>query len=469
MGRKYTDNALTTLASSITALSTTLNVTTAAGNNFPAVSGHGTPGFTPDYFVITMENAALQREKIRVENRAAGSDTLGSVGFPLVRGYDGTTAMAWSAGDSVDLRVEHSVVQDVEDKKEASVRSFGNKGATTAGLTFGYYGGTFWCNGVISTIADGTIALIASATNFVEMSTVGVVSANTSGFTASKIPLYQVTTDSGGITVISDKRSPMLADKTGGLAVAAISVSGPVSVSGAAGTGRAVNLQTVGVNRWIIQAAAVAEAGGNAGSDFQLIAADDSGTFIDTPFQISRAAGGTIAFGSARPITGGRFTSSSSIGIGGTTPSGGGIGIAFPSTPSPSTDPNTLDDYEEGTWTPSVGGTTTYLQRSGTYVKAGAIAYVSGRVSITSTTSPNQNQITGGPFQNHGSESSPLSIGLTSALATALVSIQANIGSGSVGVFDFGSRTAASVATASNALFTTNTVLEFGGTFRAVS
>lgn len=35
--------------------------------------------------------------------------------------------------------------------------------------------------------------------------------------------------------------------------------------------------------------------------------------------------------------------------------------IKFPSTQIPSADVNTLDDYAEGTWTPSLGGTATYL------------------------------------------------------------------------------------------------------------
>src|SRR5882672_7191147 len=116
MGRKYTDNALTTLAGAINAGSTTLTVATGKGGNFPAVVGHGAPGATPDYFVITMENAGGAREKIRVENRAGGSDVLGSAGFPLVRGYDGTVAQAWNPGDSVDLRLDRSGEQDIEDK-----------------------------------------------------------------------------------------------------------------------------------------------------------------------------------------------------------------------------------------------------------------------------------------------------------------------------------------------------------------
>jgi hypothetical protein len=44
---------------------------------------------------------------------------------------------------------------------------------------------------------------------------------------------------------------------------------------------------------------------------------------------------------------------SGNIGIGGATPSASGTGITFPATASASTDANTLDDYEEGTWTPT--------------------------------------------------------------------------------------------------------------------
>lgn len=46
-------------------------------------------------------------------------------------------------------------------------------------------------------------------------------------------------------------------------------------------------------------------------------------------------------------------------------------GIGFPATQVPSTDPNTLDDYEEGEWTPTLGGDATYSIRAGTYVKIG--------------------------------------------------------------------------------------------------
>ena len=80
------------------------------------------------------------------------------------------------------------------------------------------------------------------------------------------------------------------------------------------------------------------------------------------------------------------ITASGSIGIGGTTPSGGGVGIAFPATQSTSTDANTLDDYEEGTWTPTVtssNGAITSYTSSGSYTKIGNSVTVNFRFTIT--------------------------------------------------------------------------------------
>jgi len=64
------------------------------------------------------------------------------------------------------------------------------------------------------------------------------------------------------------------------------------------------------------------------------------------------------------------------IGVGNATPSTSGAGITFPATQSASTDANTLDDYEEGTWTPTLGGsssdpTATYNTQTGYYTKIG--------------------------------------------------------------------------------------------------
>lgn len=83
---------------------------------------------------------------------------------------------------------------------------FGNKATTTTGLTWGYYGGILFIDGVATSIADGTTLLTASQTNYVERTRAGVVSDNTTGFTAGQIPLYTVVTSASGITSYVDHR-----------------------------------------------------------------------------------------------------------------------------------------------------------------------------------------------------------------------------------------------------------------------
>jgi hypothetical protein len=65
-----------------------------------------------------------------------------------------------------------------------------------------------------------------------------------------------------------------------------------------------------------------------------------------------------------------------------------GVGISFPATQSASSNANTLDDYEEGTWTPNQGAGLTVVgafSSSGRYTKVGRIVYVSGRLAGATT------------------------------------------------------------------------------------
>jgi hypothetical protein len=87
--------------------------------------------------------------------------------------------------------------------------------------------------------------------------------------------------------------------------------------------------------------------------------------------------------------------------------------LKFPATQSASSNANTLDDYEEGTWTPtytSSGASFTYLEQYGSYVKVGSLVTAQFRIrgaTATGTTS-NAVQVTGFPFTsaNLGSLSS---------------------------------------------------------------
>jgi hypothetical protein len=75
--------------------------------------------------------------------------------------------------------------------------------------------------------------------------------------------------------------------------------------------------------------------------------------------------------------------------------------IVFPATQVPSTNANTLDDYEEGTWTPTVtSGTAVILPSSATYTKIGNRVICSFRFSCT--TSGTITSIGGLPFTVNG-------------------------------------------------------------------
>jgi hypothetical protein len=61
-------------------------------------------------------------------------------------------------------------------------------------------------DGVLTTISDGTVSLTNGATNYIEATRAGVVSANTSAFTAGRIPLFTAVTASSAISTLTDYR-----------------------------------------------------------------------------------------------------------------------------------------------------------------------------------------------------------------------------------------------------------------------
>ena len=93
----------------------------------------------------------------------------------------------------------------------------------------------------------------------------------------------------------------------------------------------------------------------------------------------------------------------STISVGNATPSTSGAGITFPATQSASSDANTLDDYEEGTWTPTdTSGAGLSLTISSTYyVKVGAMVTLTGRITYPVTASASQASISA-PFSSKG-------------------------------------------------------------------
>lgn len=75
-------------------------------------------------------------------------------------------------------------------------------------------------------------------------------------------------------------------------------------------------------------------------------------------------------------------------------------GITFPATAVASTDVNTLDDYEEGTWTPTDGSGAglTFTVYSATYTKIGRVVMFEASIFWPSTASALPTKVSGLPF-----------------------------------------------------------------------
>lgn len=110
----YTNNATSTLNAGITNVATSLTVAAGQGARFPAISGS-------DYFYATLVNSSGTIEIVRVTARA--TDTL-----TIVRAQDGTTGVAWNAGDRIEVRVTKAMLDDLK----ADARA----GAHTSNLIF---------------------------------------------------------------------------------------------------------------------------------------------------------------------------------------------------------------------------------------------------------------------------------------------------------------------------------------------
>ena len=83
---------------------------------------------------------------------------------------------------------------------------------------------------------------------------------------------------------------------------------------------------------------------------------------------------------------------------------------------------NALDDYEEGTWTPTVQNATGYSSQFGRYFKVGHLCFLNANVTTTGA-SGSTNEIRGLPFTSAstGNSAGNLSIGYYSGVNTPMV------------------------------------------------
>lgn len=98
MGMKFTNNAWGTLAAGITSGAASITLTAGQGARFPSLG-------TGDYFYAALINSANTIEFIKVTARSTDALT-------VVRGVDGSTPTAYSAGDRIELRLIKSAVDN---------------------------------------------------------------------------------------------------------------------------------------------------------------------------------------------------------------------------------------------------------------------------------------------------------------------------------------------------------------------
>lgn len=127
----------------------------------------------------------------------------------------------------------------------------------------------------------------------------------------------------------------------------------------------------------------------NGGTNRGYLYADSTDTILWSEgtrnLNLGTASAGPVIF-TTNNTERGRFNASAPIlCLAGGNTSATGTGIAFPATQSASTDANTLDDYEEGTWTPTpipVSGSFTTTSVAGWYVKIGRQVTLNGFIRI---------------------------------------------------------------------------------------
>jgi hypothetical protein len=173
----------------------------------------------------------------------------------------------------------------------------------------------------------------------------------------------------------------------------------------------------IGTNTCIVNVDASTNSAVDFGTNFYFDSSGDIRYLINSFSGRYRQQGGNHTFSSGGSGTVGNIITETqllSVGIGtslalqGATPQSG-TGITFPATQSASSNANTLDDYEEGTWTPvlsraSSEPTITYGAREGKYTKIGNMVTVSisiHNITVSAAGSGN-NRITGLPFAMSG-------------------------------------------------------------------
>jgi hypothetical protein len=309
-----------------------------------------------------------------------------------VTSVTGTAPVVSSGGATPDISMAAATTSINGYLTSTDWNTFNNKGSGSVTSV----SGTGTVNGITLT---GTVTSSGSLTlggtlSLASPPTIGNTAPNTGAFTT----LSATGTLSGGTSGTgysfsgSAPASSLALNASGDLGVGTASPTARLHVSGT-GTIREKLASTTGaVELWLVSDSQSNASYSNIycgdGTNFNWAIGGSSGTTNTMTF----ATGGTERA---------RFNSTGAFVFAGGTTTANGIGITFPATQSASTNANTLDDYEEGTWTPnlySAGGGNPTFTSSGVYTKIGRQVTAIGKITLTSTAGLVGYYIDGLPF-----------------------------------------------------------------------
>ena len=170
---KFTNNATTTLAAGITNVATSLTVATGGGAKFPTLTG-------ADVFYATLANSGGSVEIVQVTARTGDA-------FTIVRAQDGTTGLAWTTGDKVELRPVAAVLAAMPQLAAANTFTGANAYGTPASLVLTNATGLpIAGGGTGATTAGGALTNLGA-----------YAASNPSGFTSNTGTVTSVATGNG--------------------------------------------------------------------------------------------------------------------------------------------------------------------------------------------------------------------------------------------------------------------------------
>lgn len=136
-----------------------------------------------------------------------------------------------------------------------------------------------------------------------------------------------------------------------------------------------------------------------------------------------------------------------------------GKGVDFSATPGTGTS-ELLADYEEGTWTPTLTGSATYLVQDGRYTKVGRLVFIRGTLYVNAIGSGTTASLSGLPFT--AVDSNPCSVQIGGS-AQAFSGVYGYISGTAVNI-TYNAALATSNQTAAN-VFTALTYIDFSGCY----